>query len=187
MEYGGSMPLPDGSTLEAFNQDGTPNLHYVHAWKTWASADMVLEYYRLPSLDNSNSAAPDCFSALDHLTRTMKSSLVGDEISHSAGICLDFMLEARRQLGPDLSRPRQEAVKVAQSALKTLSDFENLTGELDGELGRVRKTAMEIIDDRVAQKAKRCHAHPPALFFLQISNPVLSSVQTFTLLYQLQL
>jgi hypothetical protein len=187
MEYGAPMPLPDGSTLEALGEDGTPNLHYVHAWKTWASADMVLECYRLASLDNSNSAAPDCFSASDHLTRTMKASLVDDEISHSAGICIDFMLEARRQLGPDLSRPRQEAVKVAQSALKTLSDFENLAEDLDGELAGARKTAMEILDDRVAQKAKRCHTHPPAPFFLQISNPVLSSVQTFNLSYHPQI
>jgi hypothetical protein len=69
------------------------------------------------------------FIALDLVTQTLSESLMDDDISHTAGINLDLMLDGHRHLGTDIERPFQDVRTVATYARGSLA---RLTLMVDG-------------------------------------------------------
>jgi hypothetical protein len=105
--------MPWQPDLSPTQIDGNPNQKYNYHWKQFACADVVQECYRLGTLGDSPATEQTCFQVADRLTRGLTDSLVGDTVSYSAGINLDFILEAHLRLADRVPRPRIQACEVA--------------------------------------------------------------------------
>jgi len=165
--------------------DDKQHLKYIYAWKFHAAKDIVSEAWWRGLAEDATKTSSSIYA--DRLTHSLLRTLTGEISSSSEPIMLDLLLETHRHMGAEMACTHTEALHVAEYTQKTIPDWRDLAClELLRAIALTEEAAQEVLGSKPKDLIIQANLTAPLLDFHSSSNPVLSAIQKFVMLYHLQ-